>query len=933
MAAETAAEAPARDAAAAIDLAALEVGEAPLSPATLQAVQARLARIEGSLALRELPDPDALAAGEAPALLIDGGAAAGGVSEELTGAAPAPLARPLPPDQIPAGAAPADADAAPADAVDPALLQGLALDEAARRAEAGLINRGVTRGRSDIEIILSNTITAFNLLLFGLVGALLALAIVDPGGNHATDAGVVGLVVFANIIIGTVQELRATRNLRKLVALTAPSSVVIRGGAPYTVRSDEVVQGDLIRLNAGDQVVADGPIIYGRAEIDESVLTGETRSVARGPGDELASGAYCTSGACLYAAERVGAESRAVKETAAARQLRRPETPLQLRFKRMLRVLMLATLLLAGLLVIQFVIEDVAWGEAIKAVTALVTSVVPDGLLLGFTVAFAVGALRVARMGAVVQDNTAVEALNYVDTICLDKTGTITANRLKVEDVRWAGAGRSLRSWLGAFAAAAAADNRTARALADEFAPLSNEAAVLESAPFNSERRYSAMRLLAGGEQRVFVLGEPERVLSACSDGARLLDEYNRAAGRGLRGVAFAEAPQMPSAEGELPQMRAVALVTIADELRAEVGNAFKMMEELGISPKIISGDNPETVSALVQQLGVRLEGGLISGPELERMGEAEMREAVERTSVFGRIAPQQKEQLVAALQANGRYVAMVGDGQNDVPALRRADIGVAMESGTNIARSVAGIVLRNDSFEALVRGSSAAQTVLGNCAQLTKLFITKSIYVYLIIFLSSMMGLDFPFLPRHGSVTALLTLGIPAAFIALTTPPKGAGRDFIAETLRFAVPAAITLAIAAVGVYLLTEGLGRTTDAGRTLVSSTVLIVAVVYTVQVIGYAGASREAPLRPILVTFFGALLIGAFVLLLYTPPLRTRFEFVAMSADQWASVLFASALAIGGKWMLSRDAGRLMGWMSGRAEEDAASRGRAGGVGAS
>ena len=894
--------------AAVADVAALEVGETPLAPATLEAVRARLARIEGGLSLRELPDPDAAAAGEPVLLRIDGGAAAGGTIEKLTGEAPRPLARPI---AVEAAPLPAESPPVPQDA--PAL-EGLSIAEAVQRTEAGLVNRGVMRGRTDIEIVLTNTITAFNLLLFGLVGALLALAIVDPGGNHGTDAAVVGLVVFANIIIGTVQELRATRKLRKLVALTAPSSVVIRGGTAYTVRSDEVVQGDLVRLGAGDQVVADGPIVHGRAEIDESVLTGETRSVARGPGDELASGAYCTSGGCFYTAERVGAESRAVKETAAARQLRRPETPLGL----------------AALLVIQFVIEDVPWGEAIKAVTALVTSVVPDGLLLGFTVAFAVGALRVARMGAIVQDNSAVEALNYVDTICLDKTGTITANRLQVEDARWAGAGRSLRGWLGAFAAASAGDNRTARAVAEEFAPLSNGAAPLEAAPFNSERRYSALRLALAGEQRVFVLGEPERVLSACPDGGRLLDEYNRAAGRGLRGVAFAEAPAMPEPEEGLPQMRAVALITIADELRPEVGNTFRMMEELEISPKIISGDNPETVSALVQQLGARLEGGLISGPELARMNEAEMREAVERTSVFGRIAPQQKEQLVAALQANGRYVAMVGDGQNDVPALRRADIGVAMESGTNIARSVAGIVLRGDSFEALVRGSGAAQTVLGNCAQLTKLFITKSIYVYLIIFLTSMMGLEFPFLPRHGSVTALLTLGIPAAFIALTTPPKGAGRDFIAESLRFAIPAAITLAIAAVGVYLLTEGLGRSQEEdGRTLVSATVAIVALIYTVQVIGYAGASREAPLRPILVTFFGALLIGVFVLLLYTPALREQFQFVAMTTDQWASVIIASALAIAGKWLLSRDAGRLMGWMSGRAEEDAASRGRAGG----
>ncbi len=906
---------PTEDAPPLFDLAALEEGQPPLEPADLVRVTEALAEIDGRSDGGWLTDWPSPAPAETPPPLASGVAA------------PAPTADPEPeaePDRPRRRAAP----------VEPPELVGLSDREVAQRIEGGRVNRDSSKQRSDLDVVVANVFTYFNLVLFGLIGILLVLAVTEQKTDHLQDAAFVGMVVVANVLIGTFQEIRATRKLRQLVALTAPTATVVRGGYEQEVPATDVVADDLLVLRSGEQVVADGPIVWDEAELDESILTGETSSVRRGPGDELESGAFCVGGSCYYLATRVGDESRAVRETRDARELKRTETPLQLRFKRILDGLIVGTAILGLLILISFMITGREFDEAVKATIATATSVVPEGLMLGFTVAFAVGALRVSRMGAIVQDNTAVEALNYLDTICLDKTGTITANRLQVDDVRWAPGGRSLAGWLGAFAVSTSANNKTAEALSTAFAAQTNGASLVNDEPFNSERRWSAARLRIGTEERVFVLGAPERLLRA-DDGeddqarSELMSEYEVAAQRGLRGVVFAEAAGMPDAETDtLPPLRVVALITVADELRAEIANAFRMMDEIGIEPKIISGDNPATVAALVQQLGIRLQGGLITGSALERLSDDEFADAVEENSVFGRIAPQQKKRIVGALQSNGHYVAMVGDGANDVRALRQADVGVAMESGANTAKGVASIVLRNDSFEALVEGSAIAQSVLGNASQLSKLFVTKSFYAFLIIFISNMMGLEFPFLPRHGSLTALFTLGVPAVFITLTRPPRSAGRDFLSSTMRFAIPASLALAVSAVAVHLLTEGiLGRPVEDARTLVSTTIGIVGLAYMVEVIGYQGATRDNLMRPALVTFFGVALLGVFILTLYTPPLRNFFDFSPLSGAEWAIVAFAVAAALAGKWVLSTYAAQIMRRLTGQAYEEAASRGRA------
>ena len=802
-----------------------------------------------------------------------------------------------------------------------AVLTGLSSAEAERRADAGLANVDDTRQRSDGDVARANTLTFFNVVL-----ALLILALFAVG--EFRDGFFVGVVVAANVAVSTWQELKAVRTLRELVALTAPQATVVRDGLESPILAEHVVQGDLLHLKQGDQVVADGQVTAKNCEVDESLLTGESDSIAKRPGDELRSGSFCTAGDCYYIAEKVGVEAYAVKLAAEARELVRRSTPLQIRFGRILRVMLIATAVLAALLMISYNVDELGFRESVKATTATVTTVVPTGLLLGLTVAFAVGAVRVSRSGAIVQDINAVEALNYVDVICLDKTGTITANRLSLQTVHVVPGAEHYRPWLAAFAAASATDSKTSGALAEGLAAESNGARPIANVPFNSERRWSAMELDFRGDRRFFVLGAPETVLPLTDDGDGLRALYDEAAATGMRGVAFAESPRLPDPAAPMPKMHALALAILGDELRPEVRQAFAMMETLGIEPKLISGDNPATVAALLKQLGISTKGGMISGAELEGLDPTAFAVAVDHNSVFGRIAPALKARIVTSLREQGHFVAMVGDGANDVQALRAADVAVAMASGTATARAVAGIVLLNDSFSALIRGAKEATAVLGNAARLSKLFIAKSLYAYLLIVATNMLRLDFPFLPRQGSLTALITLGIPAIFISISIPPPDAGRDFTRNVLRFALPASLALTAAAVVVHLLVDGvLGRSTEEARTLVSLTVGITGLFYMVEVLGFEGASFRSLTRPVMTSVLAGLLVAGLLATVYIEPLRNFFDFQPVSAGDWVVVGVAVLAALAGQFAITRYWPQILDFLTARPKKDEALRGRA------
>lgn len=794
---------------------------------------------------------------------------------------------------------------------------GLTDDEAAQRLAQGLGNADPNTGDDDRTVIRRNLVTFFNGVLATLILALLI-------AGEFRDGLFVGAVVFANVAISTAQELIATRRLRALRALTAPHATVWRGGRERAVPGDEVVQGDVLVLRRGDQVVADGRIVDGGIEVDESLLTGESTTVRRDAGELLHAGVFCVAGEARYRAARVGAESYALSLSAQAQELVRRTTPLMVRFNRLLRVLLIATGVLAAVLFIQFNIADRGFTESLKATTATVTTIVPVGLLLGITVVTAVGAVRVSRAGAIVQDMYAVEALNYVDVIAFDKTGTLTSNRLLLHNVRWRrddpsevdGADKPAdppaptvdpaddERWLAAFATAAESESPTGAALAAGLAGRSNDATATTRVAFRSDRRWSAITLERPGERGVFVLGAPETVLAACSHEGDLPAAYAEAAARGLRGLVFAECAALPDPEAPLAGLTALALITFEDELRDEVREAFALMETLEIAPKVISGDHPRTVVGILAQLGVEA-SGVASGDELERLPDEALDEVVERTMVFGRVSPPLKARLIEALKRNGHFVAMVGDGANDVLALRAGDVAVAMASGTAIARGVAGIVLLRDSFTALIRGTREATFVLGNTGRLAKLFLTKSVYAYVLILATNMLGLEFPFLPRQGGVVSGLSLGIPALLVSMSNPPPSAMRAFTARIVRFALPAGVALGVAAMLLQFTVEGLiGRSVEESRTLVSLTLTIVGLAFFVEVLGLEDASMRVPWRPLFTIAAAVALAIVLVATVRNEAIREFFAFAEVSTIGWIAVGVASLAALLGQFLLSR-----------------------------
>jgi cation-transporting ATPase E len=808
---------------------------------------------------------------------------------------------------------------------------GLSSEEATRRASS--LEKPATRQRTRREIIRRNLLTLFNVTLFSLIGLLFVV-------GEFRDAMFVGVVIAANIVIGTWQEIHAVEALQKLAVLSAPTALVVRDGAEQKVAATAVVPGDLVRLAPGEQIVADGRIVEGDSlELDESLLTGESEGVHKTTGDEIRSGSFVRAGTGAYVAEGVGAASYAGKLTLDARTYATKPTPLQLRFGRLLRVLLNATTVLAVALVLSYIVDgdDISLGEALRDTVATVTTIVPAGLLLGITVAFAFGALRVSRAGSLIQDLSAVEALNYVDYVCLDKTGTITANKLEVQQVLALVPAVDPTRSLAMFARASKGESKTVDAIDQHFSGVPRNCEVMERLPFSSARRMSALRLNSDGQERILVMGAPESLVElireerakdaplqaalpledAQPDGTEptaddgmdsMLAEVERQnselASQGLRGILFCEADTLP-VDGASANLRPLAIVVLKDVLRPEVSRAFETLDRLGVHARIISGDNPDTVAALMSQLGIAVLGEPVAGPDLDDLADDQLGELLESRNVFGRIRPDQKQRIVKVLQARGHYVAMTGDGVNDVPALKAADLAVAMESGTSIARGVSGIVLLGDSFKAFVAATGEARSVLGNSSRLTKLFLLKSLYSYAIVLATSFIGLSFPFLPRQGSVTAVLTLGIPALFISISKAPPLSGQDFTRSVLRFAIPAAIAASIASVSVHLLVEGfLDRSVEESRTMVTITLALMGTWFMLQVLGFEGASWRSPFRPTLVTILAALLVALLLWTLYTPWLRDFFDFTAVSEDEWAIIGVAVASGLVLQFVVSR-----------------------------
>ncbi|WP_395245679.1 HAD-IC family P-type ATPase [Agromyces sp. MMS24-K17] len=772
---------------------------------------------------------------------------------------------------------------------------GLDAAEVAARVADGRVNVSTdASSRSVWSILRANVFTLFNGIVLAGFGLLLAL-------GHWQDA-LFGLAAIANAIIGVTQEYRAKRALDRLALLHAPRARVRRDGVEQEIAVGEVVLDDIVVVRAGDQVVADAEVLDAtRLEADESLLTGESDPVDKGVGDRLLSGSIVVGGEGVSRVTAVGADAFAAKLTAEAKRFSLVNSELRTSINRILKWITWAIFPIMLIVVNanmqaaggwEEAIASGEWEDAAVASVAAVIATIPLGLVLMTSIAFAVGALKLSAHQVLVQELPAVEGLARVDVICLDKTGTITSGEVRFDEAHPIGPAqpegwRAALGWNGRVPDA----NATARCLADEF----DEPDGLEVTgriEFSSARKWSAVGF-RGTAAGTWVVGAPEFVLDDGEPEHRgALRQGATLAATGRRTLLLAHTPDELDAEAaddaRLPAgLQPVALLTFREVVRPDAKSTMGYFAKEGITVRVISGDNPLTVAAVAREVGIDSDGfdarALPSDPD-------ELGEVLDRHLVFGRVTPSQKRDMVRALKSRGHTVAMTGDGVNDALAIKDADMGIAMQSGSAATRAVARIVLLDSRFSHMPGVVAEGRRVIANIERVSMLFLSKTAYAISMSVLFGILLWPFPFLPRQLSITDGLTIGIPAFLLALLPNTRRYVPGFLQRSLSFAIPSGLVVAAAIAIVSGHARALGEPEAAVRT---------ACMVTLGLIGlWILVVLSRPFTWIKAAVVAAMFIGL-VLVLVVPIAQEFLELVMPDIDtlvDMAIVVPASWLAI-------------------------------------
>jgi P-type E1-E2 ATPase len=754
---------------------------------------------------------------------------------------------------------------------------GLSEAEARRRLAERPAAQPDTHTRSTASIVRANVLTPFNAILV-VLGAITLVF------GDWRDALFLGIVV-ANSGIGIWQELKAKRTLDGLAALVAPHATVVRDGEHRRLAVEEVVPGDLVHVQAGDQLVADGTVLTAEGlTLDESILTGESRPVARRAGEDVLSGSFAVEGAGTYEVTAVGADSYAERVTGVAKEFRHPRSPLERNLNRLLYVLVGVMVPLGTLLIVALVKQDIGTRQAVETAVAGIVTLVPEGLILLASLTFAASAVRLARQGALAQQLNAIESLASVDVVCLDKTGTLTEARPRVvATVPAPGvAEEALREALARYAAASPARNLTLDAIHAELERPAEEPAA--TVPFSSRRRWSGLEL-AGTR---FVLGAPELLVTGTLHETAAAEQ---ARGRRVLAIGTSATPFPEEPHDGPPPVEPLGIAVLAEGIRPNARDTVDYLLEEGVEVKVLSGDAPETVGSIAADVGIPLRLEPKDGRQLPEE-EPVLAELARQATVIGRIDPEGKRRVVESLAGQGFYVAMVGDGVNDVPALKASRLAIAQGSGTQMATSVADVVLLTGDFATVPRMVAQGRQILRNVQRVAKLFVTKAVFAAFLILSIGLTPEEYPLLPRHLTIAAALAVGIPAFFLALA-PSSGPWRTegFLREVARFSVPAGVAAGLGVLASYLVAKNVFDLGLEESRTVSTTVVILVGLYLIVVLEATSGRRSA--------WVGALcgaLFAVYLLVLALPAARDFFELVVPSPAAIVTIALGSALAV-------------------------------------
>ncbi|NKS61933.1 HAD-IC family P-type ATPase [Rhodococcus hoagii] len=698
---------------------------------------------------------------------------------------------------------PADGGAVGTLDTDPRHIEnGLTADEVAQRVANGQTNDVPDRAsRSVKDIVRGNVFTRINAIL----GVLLIIVL----STGSIIDGMFGLLIIANSGIGIIQEIRAKRTLDQLAIVSQAKPVVRRDGTAAPVAPKDVVLDDIIELGPGDQIVVDGVVVEASAlEVDESLLTGEADAVHKPIGAQVLSGSYVVAGSGAYRATKVGREAYAAKLAEEASKFTLVHSELRSGIDKILKFITYL-MIPAGLLIIynQLFSSGQALGPALNGMVAALVPMVPEGLVLMTSIAFAVGVVRLGQRKCLVQELPAIEGLARVDVVCADKTGTLTENGMKLAELRTAKPDDAQAA--RALAAMAADDPRPNASMLAIREALSDDPGWEPTAvaPFSSAKKWSGQSY---GNNGNWLLGAPDVLLDPDSDMARQAEDVGA---QGLRVLLLGSSDRPVDAPDAPGAVTPRALVILDQKVRPDARETLEYFASQKVDVKVISGDNAVSVGAVATSLGLPGGDNAIDARKLPEDPE-ELADTLDEATTFGRVRPDQKRAMVGALQSRGHTVAMTGDGVNDVLALKDADIGVAMGSGSPATRAVAQIVLLDNKFATLPYVVGEGRRVIGNIERVSNLFLTKTVYSVLLAFLIGVSGvvaqifdfdpLPYPFLPRHVTIAAWFTIGIPAFILSLAPNNERARTGFVSRVMRLAIPSGVIIGIATYVSYLL---------------------------------------------------------------------------------------------------------------------------------
>ena len=686
--------------------------------------------------------------------------------------------------------------------VNHAAAQGLSAAEVTARQAAGQDNRQPAQlSKSTWQIVKDNVFTAFN-AINALIGLCLLLV-------RSYENMFFLLVIALNSLIGVVQELRARRAVEKLTLISSPNARVLRDGAESSIPFEQIVLDDCIVLDSGQQICADAVVLSGNIEVNESLLTGEADSIAKGEGAALLSGSYVIAGRCLARVVHVGESNYATQITQAARAYKPLHSDLFTSLQKVFKVTGLIIPPVGILLFLQaWLLRGDGLTDAVVSTAAALLGMLPKGLMLLSSMSLALSVYKLAtRSRTLVRDLYSIETLAHVDTLCLDKTGTLTQGQMSVSQLipaqplpaPW---GQDSEAALAAYLAASTDNNATSQALRARFGREDAPLATLHGVPFASERKWGAVNFAAGG---ALLLGAPDILLPADLPWPEEVRQAHRQAQRILCLAHSVEhvAPRQPLPTNLQPS----AWILLQDPLRHDAADTLQLFTDEGVDIKIISGDHPATVSAIAQQL--RLPNAQHCADASAWQSEDELRQAATQCHYFGRVRPEQKLALIRALQQEGHQVAMTGDGVNDVLALKTADCSIAMAAGSDVARQVAQVVLVDSTLSSLPDVLMEGRRVVNNITRVSSLFFMKTVYSILLSLLSVLLGMPFPFIPIQITLIDLALEGYPSFFLALEPRHEPIGGSFLETVFRRAAPSGMLLTLYIVFIQLFAGRLG----------------------------------------------------------------------------------------------------------------------------